>query len=231
MTHPRARTRRTNSRSAAFGLASHSLPGVGFSGMTLTCTSGPERAVQPLAQKICPPRLVVDVADQRIFDRHPPARSRRRSTAPPQGLRSTFHRLLTGTSVSRSSSSGACSDSASVTLRSFVGQFADRRGQPDRRHRHRPRRDPETVRRRGDDAPHRCQHPVVVRQRLAHPHEHDIRQPAVVASRRSTAAARTCSRISAVDRLRVSPPWPVAQNGHAMPQPACDEMHTVLRCG
>ena len=50
-------------------------------------------------------------------------------------------------------------------------------------------------------------------------------------SRSVTAAARTCSRISAVDRLRVSPPWPVAQNGHAMPQPACDEMQTVLRFG
>lgn len=23
----------------------------------------------------------------------------------------------------------------------------------------------------------------------------------------------------------------MAQNGHAIPQPACDEMHTVLRCG
>ena len=44
-------------------------------------------------------------------------------------------------------------------------------------------------------------------------------------------AARTCSTISAVDRLRVSPPCPVAQNGQAMPQPACEEMHTVFRCG
>ena len=38
---PLARIRRTNSRCVGFGLASQSLPGVGFSGMTFTCTSGP----------------------------------------------------------------------------------------------------------------------------------------------------------------------------------------------
>ena len=45
------------------------------------------------------------------------------------------------------------------------------------------------------------------------------------------AAARTWSTISATDRLRSSPPWPVAQNGQAMPQPACEEMHRVARPG
>jgi hypothetical protein len=35
----------------------------------------------------------------------------------------------------------------------------------------------------------------------------------------------------AVDRLRCSPPWPVAQNGQAIPQPAWLEMHTVARSG
>ena len=61
----------------------------------------------------------------------------------------------------------------------------------------------------------------------------DSRSPAdpPPSSRRLTAAARTCSRISAVLRLRVSPPCPVAQNGQAIPQPACEEMHTVLRSG
>ncbi len=43
------------------------------------------------------------------------------------------------------------------------------------------------------------------------------------------AATRTCSTISAVDRLRVRPPCPVAQNGQAMPQPAWLEMQTVIR--
>ena len=51
------------------------------------------------------------------------------------------------------------------------------------------------------------------------------------ATRDVAAASRTCSRISAADRLRVRPPWPVAQNGQAIPQPACDEMHTVVRSG
>ncbi len=37
--------------------------------------------------------------------------------------------------------------------------------------------------------------------------------------------------ISAVDRLRSRPAWPVAQNGQFMPQPACEEMHMVTRSG
>ena len=55
--------------------------------------------------------------------------------------------------------------------------------------------------------------------------------PSAGMSRNVTAAARTCSRISAVLRLRVSPPWPVAQNGQAIPQPAWEETQTVLRSG
>jgi hypothetical protein len=45
------------------------------------------------------------------------------------------------------------------------------------------------------------------------------------------APATTCSTISAVDRLRVSPAWPVAQNGQFIPQPACEETHIVTRSG
>lgn len=37
--------------------------------------------------------------------------------------------------------------------------------------------------------------------------------------------------ISAVERLRSRPAWPVAQNGQFMPQPACEEMHMVTRSG
>ncbi len=39
----------------------------------------------------------------------------------------------------------------------------------------------------------------------------------------------TCSTISAVLMLRVSPAWPVAQNGQFMPQPAWLETHIVTR--
>jgi hypothetical protein len=56
----------------------------------------------------------------------------------------------------------------------------------------------------------------------------DSREPSRVRS--SALAERTCSRISAVDRLRVRPSWPVAQNGHAMPQPAWLDTHSVVRC-
>ena len=50
-------------------------------------------------------------------------------------------------------------------------------------------------------------------------------------SRAARAASRTCSTISAADRLRVSPICPVAQNGQAMPQPAWLVTHSVARSG
>ena len=49
--------------------------------------------------------------------------------------------------------------------------------------------------------------------------------------RHRRAAATAWPMISAADRLRVSPCWPVAQNGQAMPQPAWLEMQTVARPG
>ncbi len=42
-------------------------------------------------------------------------------------------------------------------------------------------------------------------------------------------ARTTWSTISAVDRLRVRPCCPVAQNGHAIPQPAWLDRHSVVR--
>ena len=56
--------------------------------------------------------------------------------------------------------------------------------------------------------------------------------PPASSPRRSTRAAyTTCSTISAADMLRVSPSWPVAQNGQFMPQPAWLEMQIVTRFG
>ena len=55
--------------------------------------------------------------------------------------------------------------------------------------------------------------------------------PAISPSRSVRAPATTWSTISAVDRLRVSPACPVAQNGQFMPQPACEETHIVTRSG
>ena len=44
-------------------------------------------------------------------------------------------------------------------------------------------------------------------------------------------AAKAWTAISARDRLRFSPPCPVAQKGHAIPQPAWELMHRVERFG
>ena len=70
---PQVSRRRTNSRSTGFGEASHSEPGVGFSGIRLTCASGgasssPSRSARQ--------RLVVDVADHRVLDRVAPPGAR-----------------------------------------------------------------------------------------------------------------------------------------------------------
>ena len=55
--------------------------------------------------------------------------------------------------------------------------------------------------------------------------------PAISPSRSIRAPATTWSTISPADMLRVSPAWPVAQNGQFMPQPACEETHIVTRPG
>ena len=55
--------------------------------------------------------------------------------------------------------------------------------------------------------------------------------PARSPRRSCRAAATTCSTISAVDMLRVSPSWPVAQKGQFMPQPAWLETQMVTRPG
>ena len=57
------------------------------------------------------------------------------------------------------------------------------------------------------------------------------RPPAMSPAASARAPATTCSTISAVDMLRVSPAWPVAQNGQFMPQPAWLETHIVTRPG
>ena len=111
--------------------------------------------------------------------------------------------------------------------------------QPDRGHgqpANRQSRAPRAARRSGYGR--RAASPVVG-QRLTHPHEHHVGDPVRrpggppgTSPRASDrAAATTCSTISAVDRLRVSPACPVAQNGQAMPQPAWLETQTVSPLG
>ena len=76
---------------------------------------------------------------------------------------------------------------------------------------------------------HRLEDAIEVEQRLAHAHEHDVRQARRWSTIRRRAAARTWSTISAVVRSRLKPSSPVAQNGQPTAQPAWLEMHTVWR--
>ena len=131
------------------------------------------------AEQVGAPGLVVDVADQRVLDATPGGRSRRRSASAASSTSATFQRVLTGTSSSRSSSSGACRRQRERDRHALVGELVDRRHQADGRD--------------GDAARATCPRPsgagsvsrrtapitrVVVGERLAHAHEHDVAHPA-----------------------------------------------------
>ena len=92
----------------------------------------------------------------------------------------------------------------------------------DGRHREVARREPEVVVQPLERRAHR----VDVGERLAHAHEHDVRDP-LRAWR--AARARPARRSRRASRWRSKPAWPVAQNVQPIAQPACDETHTVAR--
>ena len=180
--------------------------------------------------------------DQGVLDADPAARWPRSSGGRRRSPRRPIQRVLIGTSSLRSSSSGACSDSASVTGMPSPASLSMRRDQPDRGHRDAARRHAEPVRRRVGQPADRADGGLVVGQRLAHAHEDHVADPqratvlgAPPASspRRSDRARRatTCSTISAADMLRVRPSWPVAQKGQFMPQPAWLDTQMVTRLG
>lgn len=79
--------------------------------------------------------------------------------------------------MSRSSSSGACREIASRRLEALVRELVDGGDEPDRRHRDTALREPEAVRLGVGQGPDRSDHPLVVGERLAHPHEDDVAQP------------------------------------------------------
>lgn len=89
----------------------------------------------------------------------------------------TFHRVLTGTRVSRNSSSGACSEMASRRFEALVGEPVDRRDEPDGRHGDAALRQPEPVGGGVGERPYGSHDPLVVGERLAHAHEHDVGKP------------------------------------------------------
>ena len=74
----------------------------------------------------------------------------------------------------------------------------------------------------------RREDPIEVEQRLAHAHEHDVRD-ALTGLGQPARAWRTWSTISAISRSRPNPSSPVAQNGQPTAQPAWLEMHSVCR--
>ena len=130
-----------------------------------------------------------------------------------------FQRVLIGTSSSRSSSSGACSDRASVTGMPSVASCCIRGTRPT----------VETVIPRAlmpspsgvgaDQLADGSDDRLVVGHRLAHAHEHDVADPASpsISPRRSRRApSTTCSTISAVTHvaLQTTLPGRTERAGH-----------------
>ena len=81
------------------------------------------------------------------------------------------------------------------------------------------------------DALDRGPHRGLVGERLAHAHEHDVATAGARRAWPAGAARTTCSTISPVVRWRSNPAWPVAQNPHAIAQPAWLDTQTVARSG
>ena len=137
-----------------------------------------ERLVQLLAEQVRAPRLIVDVADQRVLDRDAAPGlvgviaggvehlgDRTSGCSPAPRCRAVRRRGCAATPP------GVTDMSSSASLR-IAG------ARPDRRHGHRALRNAEPVGSGRGDPAHRGHHPLVVGQRLAHPHEHDVGQPA-----------------------------------------------------
>ncbi len=145
--------------------------------------------MQPLTQQVGPPRLIVDVADQRVLHRYPPTGH---IGVIPGGIESLgdLPPVIDGDQGVPQLIVGRVQRQRQSHPEPFVGKFADRRDQPHRGHRHRPGRNAETLRWLGDDAPHRSQHSNVIGQRLPHAHEDHVGETIaeVVAQGRGTGA-------------------------------------------
>jgi hypothetical protein len=188
-----------------------------------------ELVPEQLREQVGPPRLVVHVADQRVLDRQPPACLRGVVHRGAQHLadrpaRVDRHEGVAQLVVRR------VQGQREGDLQALLRQAAHRRDQADGGDDDAALADADAVRRRVDDPADGADHPVVVRQRLAHAHEDDVADPAA-AGRLGALGGDDLLDDLAVDRLRVSPAWPVAQNGQAMPQPAWLLMQTVVRSG
>ena len=132
---------------------------------------------------------------------------------------------LSGTSSPRCSSVVACSEIARFGISGSRGEPLERRQQPDGRQRDAPRRHAQAVL-VGQD-PQRLHRLVVVVQRLAHAHQHDVegRVAQARARRRARGPGRRSRRRSGSGR---APSCRSGRSAHAIAQPTCVEMQKVI---
>ena len=110
---PRRASRSSNSCITPGSDAVHFEPGVGLSGIRFTCARWPaSRPASASARQAW--SLMSRISAYSIDTRRPVAAAYAHAAS---STSATFHRRLTGTSSSRSASSGACSDTASRTGR------------------------------------------------------------------------------------------------------------------
>ena len=169
---------------------------------------------------------VVHAGDQRVLERDPLALRRSDRLRRPRAASSSGKRRFSGTSSSRSSSRVACSEIASRTG-TACAELGDLGHDPGGRHRDASRRERERVR-VGQHAD-RLHHVRQVEQRLAHAHEHDVRErsarPRRGARRRAAPGRRSppragCGRAPGARWRRTT---------QSRLQPICDETHSVWR--
>ena len=233
---PLASSRRTNSFSSCRRDAVQREPGVGFIGIRLTCTqpqlprrrstfaSWSARNAWSLTSRI---RMYSIETRRLVVLAYSQAASTHLVDVPPGVDRDQLVAQLVVGGVQRQGEGDR---------QPLGGQLLHPRHQADGGHRDPAGAQPEPVRGRGDQLTHRADHRLVVGQRLAHAHEDHVADPAATTGNRGRGLSLrspsiTCSTISAVLMLRCSPPWPVAQNGQAMPQPAWLDTHIVTRSG
>ena len=216
----RARTRSIT----GIGLACQGVWATGFIGMRLTWAWSP-RSRSAIAVGVG--GGVVHAADHRDLVADPPARRARRGRGRPRRPRRPASAGSAGRARRAAASRAAWSETASVNC----GPSAVSRRMPGTT----PEVDtvmcraPRPNRRGIVERLDRREDPVEVEQRLAHAHEHDVREALAVARPGAARRCRTWSTISAVSRSRAKPSSPVAQNGQPTAQPAWLEMHSVCR--
>ena len=136
----------------------------------------PQGLVQLLAQQIGPPPLVINVPDEGVFNGDPPAGLVRVIGGSVQHFGhgpAVIHRNQGVSKLIVGGVQGNRQGDREV----FVGKLADHRGHPHRRYGHIALRYPKPLGHGGGDLPHRGHHPLIVRQRLPHAHEHNVREP------------------------------------------------------